>query len=91
MTRQETYQKLKDLGLCVDCKERAEPGKTRCLRCLHIIAAKERFRREDETPEHRKKRMEYHKNWQETHPENMKKYKSRKSEYNRRYRNGFTL
>lgn len=85
------YQKYRfENGLCLDCSERAVPGKTRCYRCLQIIAVKAKMRYQERMndPEYRNKQREYQKKWKEDHPENMAVYKSRRSEYNRRYRWG---
>ena len=82
------YKYRKENGLCYTCGDRAEPGKSRCLRCLQIEAAKEKMRREEKGDDYRQARREYMKKWQDENPERMAEYKRRKSEYNRRYLNG---
>jgi hypothetical protein len=82
------YQQYRrDNGLCLDCNEVAAPGKTRCYRCLQIIAVKqrERYHERMNDPEYKKKKREYQKRWKENHPEKMEVYKARKSMYNRKY------
>lgn len=88
VTSKAKYQYCRENGLCYTCGERAEPGKSRCLRCLQIEAAKEKIRRDEKGDDYRRARAEYIKNWQENNPDKMEVYKGRKSEYNRRYRNG---
>lgn len=79
----------KEHGLCYECGEKAETGKTRCLWCLQRIAGRQRMyeeRKRSENPEsyYRKKR-EYQKKWQEKNPEKMAVYRARKRDYNRKY------
>lgn len=51
----EYYQWYKSHGICVGCfKEKAAPGKTRCLVCLSIDAEKKQRIRASYTPEQRK-------------------------------------
>lgn len=85
MNKYQQYRK--DNGLCLDCNERAAPGKTRCYRCLQIIAVKqrERYHERMNDPEYKKEKREYQKRWKENHPEKMEVYKARKSMYNRKY------
>lgn len=81
------YQYRRSQGLCVDCGERAAEGKTRCYRCLQIIAVKQRERYQERANDkaYKEKRREYQKEWQDKNPEKMAVYKSRKPMYNRRY------
>ena len=91
MTRKEKYQYRKQNGLCVICESPAVSGKTRCAMCARICNAKTRMRYEKLTPEQKTKKSEYWKKWCYAHPEKVAVYNSRKSEYNRRYRNGYEL
>lgn len=77
----------KENGYCLDCDEKAVVGKTRCYRCLQIIAVKQkiRYKEQSKDPAYIEKRREYQKKWQEKNPEKMAVYKSRKPMYNRRY------
>ena len=82
------YQQYRyDNGLCLDCNEVAAPGKTRCYRCLQIIAVKQKMRYQERMndPEYREKQKKYHKEWEKNNPEKMAVYKARKSMYNRKY------
>lgn len=79
------YKYRKENGLCVSCGDRAVPGKTRCLGCLQIAAAKQRMRYQDGGDAYRKAKYQYVKKWQKENPEKMEVYKSRRSEYNKRY------
>ena len=79
------YQKYrKDNGLCIGCGEVAAPGKSRCFRCLQIIAVKQKARYHDD-PEYRERKKEYQKKWVEKNPDRMAVYRGRKSMYNRKY------
>lgn len=82
MNKYQQYRK--DNGLCLDCNERAAPGKTRCYRCLQIIAVKEKERYRND-PEYRERKKAYQKQWCEKHPERMAVYRERKSMYNHKY------
>ena len=79
------YQYRKENGLCVSCGDRAVPGRTRCIGCLQVAAAKQKIRYQERGEEYRKAKYEYVKKWQKNNPERMEVYKSRKSEYNKRY------
>lgn len=85
MADMKLYEYRRHNGLCVRCGEKAENGKSRCLYCLQIEAVKQKMRSEKWSDEKRKEKAEYLKQWQKRNPEKMKTYKSRKSEYNRRY------
>lgn len=74
--------------LCIECGERAKDGCTRCIGCLQYQAAMSKLRRARYTDEDKKAAYEYHKKWLADHPDNVKAYKNRKSEYNRRYTYG---
>jgi hypothetical protein len=89
MTRKEKYQYRKQNGLCVICESPAVSGKTRCAMCAKIYNTKARMRYEKLTPEEKEKISEYWKKWWNAHPEKVAVYNSRKSEYNRRYREGY--
>lgn len=84
------YEYRKKQGLCVNCGEVAASGKTRCIRCAQIEAVKalDRYHHKVHTDAYRDARSQYEKKWRESNPEKMAMYKSRKSEYNRRYNNG---
>lgn len=82
MNKYQQYRK--DNGLCLDCNEKAAPGKSRCYRCLQIIAAKQRIRYQTD-PEYRERTREYKRQWEKDNPEKMAVYKARKSMYNRKY------
>lgn len=85
MNKYQQYRR--ENGLCIDCAEKAAPGKSRCYRCLQIIAAKQKIRYHEQSndPEYTEKRREYQKKWQENHPDRMAVYRERKSMYNRKY------
>ena len=91
----ELYKYRKDNGLCWTCGEKAEPGKTRCLRCAQIATAKEKMRREEKIrmygDDYRRAKREYQRKWQEKNPDKVAVYKSRKPEYNKRYKGGYSL
>lgn len=82
MNKYQQYRK--DNGICLGCDDKAAPGKTRCYRCLQIIAVKQKARYHDD-PEYRKRKMEYQKQWVKNNPERMAMYRERKSMYNRKY------
>lgn len=68
------YQQYRyDNGLCLDCGERAASGKTRCYRCLQIIAARQRDRYYND-PEYREHTKEYQKKWKEKNREHVREY-----------------
>ena len=78
----------KEKGICLTCDDPAVPGKTRCKRCLEVIAAKQRIyyqRKCSSDPDYAKKQREYYKKWMERNPDKVAVYKSRRAEYNRRY------
>lgn len=79
----------KSMGLCIDCGDRAKPGCTRCVGCLQVIAVKQKMRRKEMSDEKKAARREYERKWMAENPDRIEVYKSRKSEYNRRYRNGY--
>lgn len=87
MNKYQLYRKAN--GLCISCGEIAVPGKTRCIGCLQVAAAKQRIKYQERIaadPESfRRERREYVKKWQERNPEKVALYKSRKSQYNRKY------
>lgn len=87
MNKYQQYRK--DNGLCLDCNEVAAPGKTRCYKCLQIIAAKQRIRdqeKRDADPDgYRRAKNMYRKEWEKRNPEKMAVYRERKSMYNHKY------
>lgn len=86
MTKQQQYyqERIKN-GLC-SCGERLAQGKTLCIRCLQINAAKQKLRYDSYTDEQKKQHREYARTWMKNHPD-------KNNEYQRRYRengkNGF--
>lgn len=95
MTKEELYKYRRKNNLCVLCGERAEQGKSRCLGCAQVEAAKERIRREERIKmygdDYRRAKNEYLKKWKEKNPEKVAVYKTRKHEYNKRYNRGYCL
>ncbi len=86
MIKKELYQYRKDNHLCVDCGDRAQMGKTRCLGCSQIMNVKQRIRYAEWSDEQKETKQAYRKGYLESHPEKVALYKSRKSEYNQRYK-----
>jgi len=83
------YAWYKAHGICWTCREReAMQGKTRCAECAELIRAKKNYLY-SENAEYREYQKKYLKEWKSRNPEKLKIYESRKSEYNRRYRNGY--
>ena len=83
-----TYKYRKENGLCVCCGEIAQKGKTRCMRCLQIAAAKQKdyeARKMAENPNYYAERYQYQKKWLKENPDKQKKYKERKHIYNAKY------
>lgn len=95
MYKKELYQYRLKKHLCVNCGEKTDTGKTRCLRCAQIACAKERLRREEKIAkygdDYRRAKNEYNRKWREENPDKVAVYKSRRSEYNRNYKKGFCL
>lgn len=89
--RKKRYERLKSQGLCVVCGDPAVNEKTRCDFCAKKDRYKNKIRRDQMTPQEKEKRKEYMKQWCKNNPDKLKIYYSRKSEYNRRYRNGYEL
>ncbi len=86
------YYERKERGLCVICgTTNAIPGKTRCEFCAKRNNYMCKGYRAKQTPQQIEARKEYMKEWRKNNPEKMAVYKSRTSEYNRRYRNGYEL
>ena len=79
----------KEHGLCYECGDKAENGKTRCMWCLQRIAGRQKMyeerKREKNPDEYYRAKREYQRKWQTKNPEKMNLYKSRKSEYNKKY------
>lgn len=78
------YEYRKSNGLCVECGDRAEPGRTRCIGCSQIEAVRraERMSNEEYREKSREYQRKYQKEYRKTHPKDKRKV----SEYNRRYR-----
>lgn len=89
MTKKERYQYKKQNGICVNCDNPAVAGKTRCAVCAKIDSIKNKMRYAELTQEEKAKKSEYLKKWWNEHPDKVTVYRSRKSEYNRRYREGY--
>lgn len=79
MTSGERYYYRKMNGICVSCGEVAQKGKTRCIRCAQIDAAKQHIREQEYSKERKAERRAYCRAWIKTHPE-------KNREYQRRYR-----
>ena len=92
MSQNERSRRLRAMrkaqGLCYNCGE-PTGGKTRCEWCLKkmALAQKERERKKLELlgDDYRQAKREYMKKWLAENPDKVAVYKSRKSEYNRRY------
>lgn len=80
MKASERYYYLKTNGLCVNCGEVAQKGKTRCIRCAQIDAAKQHIREQEYSKERKAERRAYCRTWIKNHPD-------KNREYQRRYRN----
>ena len=82
----------KELGLCYNCGCPAEEGKTRCRYCLdkNAQAQRERTRKmlDKYGDDYRKAKNEYMKKWLSENQDKVDVYKSRKTEYNRKYTYG---
>ena len=78
MNKYQQYRK--ENGICLDCNEMAAPGKTRCIRCLQRIAAKQKIRDE----KNKETKRLYQKEWVKKHPDKVKEY--RKKYYDENYR-----
>ena len=86
------YYERKGKGLCVVCGNTpAVSGRTRCEFCAKRNNYMCRQYNKNKTPQQIEARKEYMKKWIEQNPEKMEVYKSRRSEYNRRYRYGYEL
>lgn len=75
----ERYYYFKMNGLCVNCGEPAQKGKTRCIRCAQIDAAKQKIREESYSEERKEELRIYRRDYIRRHPE-------KNREYQRRYR-----
>lgn len=79
MTSGERYYYRKMNGICVSCGEMAQKGKTRCIRCAQIDAAKQKMREESYPQERREALKTYRRDYMRKHPD-------KNREYQRRYR-----
>lgn len=80
MTASERYQYMKMNGLCVSCGEVAQKGRTRCIRCAQIDAAKQKIR-EESYPQERKEALKiYRREYMRRHPEKNREYQRRYKE-----------
>lgn len=80
------YDYRRKNGLCVNCGEIANGSQTRCLLCRQIERVKARSRYATLSPEEKHQRYLKEQAWRDAHPEKVAAYKSRKPEYDRRYR-----
>ena len=79
MTSSERYYYRKMNGICVSCGEVAQKGKTRCIRCAQIDAAKQHIREQAYSEDHKEALRIYRREYMRKHPE-------KNREYQRRYR-----
>lgn len=80
MNSSERYYYLKMNGMCVKCGfEVAAKGKTRCMRCAQIDAARQAQYEANYSEEKKAARKQYIRTWAKNHPE-------KNREYQRRYR-----
>lgn len=95
MSKEELYKYRRQNHLCVNCGERADGNKSRCIRCAQIETVKAHIRREEKIKmygdDYRRAKNEYMKKWKKKNPEKVAVYKSRKGEYNRNYKKGYCL
>ena len=77
----------KEKGICINCDSPAVPRRSRCQQCLDFVAAKQRikYQTQKNDPEYVKRRREYMRIWREKNPEKVAVYKTRQTEYNKRY------
>ena len=89
MTAKERYEKCKLDRVCYYCGAPTD-GKTRCEWCRAKMNShqRERERRKMESSDYADAKRQYIKKWLNANPDRVAVYSSRKSEYNRRYRNG---
>ena len=68
----------KSHGLCYECGEKAENGKTRCLWCLQRIAGRQRMyeeRKKSENPEaYYQAKRAYQKKWADKNRDRVREY-----------------
>lgn len=76
------YEYRRMNGLCVSCGEKAQPGKSRCIRCAQIASAREQMRQESMSHDKKEAKKKYMRKYQKEHPPN----KEKRSEQNRQYR-----
>lgn len=89
MTQRPLYQYRRENGLCVNCGERAVPGKSRCTSCAQVECIKARIRYAALSP--REKHMRYlrESEWRDRNPERVAAYKLRQPQYNKKYREAY--
>ena len=88
MSANSLYYVRKEQGLCVTCGDPAQEGKTQCEMCAKLQRIKQKMYR-DALPDEAKQRQYMRvREWLAAHPERVAEYKRRKTEYNRRYREG---
>ena len=83
-----TYQKRKEMGVCVMCGDpNRYKGFLKCEQCTRISRVKDKFRRDNWSEERKRMVYENNKKWRDDHPEKLKEYKGRYnwSAYQRAY------
>lgn len=87
MNNHKQYWYRRDNRLCVICgKTLLSTEKTRCEECAAFLRAKQNEYYKNLPIEEKVRKIRKHKEYLENHPEKVALYKSRQSEYNRRYR-----
>lgn len=93
MTNKERYHYRRANNLCVNCGDKSD-GHAYCEDCRQIIRIKYKDRWDKRSEEEKQAKREYHREYRKEYlrrkPEKAALYKSRRSEYNRRYRNGYS-
>lgn len=80
------YDYRRKNGLCVNCGERAVQGKSRCIGCAQIECAKAKIRYAALSPKEKHMRYLRESEWRDRNPERVATYKSRQTQYNKKYR-----
>lgn len=86
MNKRELYHYRRENGLCVNCGEPAVEGKTRCVSCAQFECAKAKSRYASLTPQEKHMRYLREMRWRKRNPEKVAIYKSRQTQYNKRYK-----
>ena len=88
MSSNSLYYVRKAQGLCVTCGDPAQAGKTQCETCAKFQRIKQKMYRDALPYEEKQRQYMRVREWLAAHPERVAEYKRRKSEYNRKYREG---